>query len=661
MTAPSDLKPEDVFDFADLPSMPGEQHESFVNALHVLVQLAANHLKLDLFRYGNRITPAHGDALTAILHKYTFLATRIQTGRWVFDLDTGMGKTTSVIAWVTAVLELRFPFSIAVATNHVEALCRIKEALIANGVDPEKIGLMHSKRYAPDKAEAACRGDDPKVAKKYASLPATDRNYERQVLLATHERLRSKAKLHEFNIYHDRDRDLVIWDESLLATESTQVPLHEIESALGWLAPMVFRARNRDPERAKQEAAVEYLEECTRLLQDEVQALSSDGYVARTLDLPVQTDAQIDGYTRLIRTAFRRYRGPANQASALPDLLAMVGEPVRVVMTGGDPVVVQTSVKVPDELERVVILDASFPIRELEKRDPRIQHDPSFNGRVKRYSQVTIHHWKRGAGRGSIEREFRQERDEDRLLSREIVEVLQYVPPDEAVLIFTFKTERLDLGAVLRRDLRAAGIDTIAKLPDGRDRFSWLTWGRETSLNEFGHCAHVIFAGVLYRSFEDLAAATLAQGRDLLAKVDGGDVEEVRRSEVAHGLYQAMSRGACRFVDGVEARKMDVWLPLYDEKILELLATAMPGIQTTDWDLVHVEAGRASFEEVAEVIVGYLGNLPSEVREVPIKQLKADCGLEKVGRRTFQRARDEALEQLRIWTVVRQSLRRVDF
>jgi hypothetical protein len=283
---------------------------------------------------------------------------------------------------------------------------------------------------------------------------------------------------------------------------------------------------------------------------------------------------------------------------------------------------------------------------------------------VKRYSQVTIHHWNHRSGNRSTSREFAERNPDDRTMAREVVEVVKQLPPDEAVLIFTFKTKQAkppDFVSVLKDDLQRAGVDPDAKLADGRDRIVFLTWGRETSLSEFSYCGNVIFAGVLHRSYHDLAGEILGQRRDLLGELSGDEIEDVRRSEVAHRLYQAMSRGACRVVQGAEACRMNVWLPHWDEEVLDLLTKAMPGVQIVDWETVHVAADKASWEEVAETIVNYLGNLSQDVRKRSIQRLKKDCDLKGVSTKHFRKARDEALRRVDGWCLVGGSVAREDF
>lgn len=153
-----------------------------------------------------------------------------------------------------------------------------------------------------------------------------------------------------------------------------------------------------------------------------------------------------------------------------------------------------------------------------------------------------------------MEASFRQQYAEDRKAVREVVEVVRNVPPEQAVLIFTYKTrpgEKVDYKGVLMRDLERAGVDvnaTIDTTQGPRPRINVLTWGQETSLNEYEHCSHVLLAGVLQRSSVDLAACYLGQKDTLLGDVPATELSDLKRSYAA--MTSAIIRMPVRPVRG---------------------------------------------------------------------------------------------------------------
>ena len=110
--------------------------------------LAYSKLVKNLSAYGNVLSPQHQAALMHIVGGYSLLAARERTGRYAIPLDTGCGKTQSVVAWCAAVEELGLPYSVAIAASKIEALCDLKRGLILNGVPAEKIGLWHAYQHS---------------------------------------------------------------------------------------------------------------------------------------------------------------------------------------------------------------------------------------------------------------------------------------------------------------------------------------------------------------------------------------------------------------------------------------------------------------------------------------------------------------------------------
>lgn len=617
-----------------------------------LSKAAFERLKRNLESFGNVLSDKHKAALMRMVGGFSALAARKNTGRYAFALDTGCGKTQSVVAWCAALHELGLPYSVAIAASKVEALCQLKRDLIANGVPEDKIGLWHSYAYSPEKAEEARLSRAP----NHASEPATTNHDGKQILLLTHSRIRGASGLDQLNRYRGKDRDLIIWDESLLVSDHRAIARLDLQSDLGWLGPQLQGLSDRNQNKEDRQEAYAYLTDCMAVLESELAAQESEGRAPRPVRMPERSVADIDRYMRAL-AIYRR-------CSTLSALLEFSQQPLRVVRsTQGGGAYVAYDVVVPPELQRIAVLDASWPIRALEQLDDSIDTMPAFDGRVKRYSRVTVHFLKHGSGRATTEQSFRQARYEDRRISREIAEVVNSIPGNEAMIVFTFKPHGpdLDIEAVLRRDLEAAGIDprkTIKVRGNDKPRLVFLRWGQETSLSEFSYCSNVIFAGVLHRSDADLAGAIIGQKDNLLAAVTPADIQTVKTSEVVHALYQAMSRGSCREIENGEAKPMKAWLSHHDSGIKSLLDRAMPGLQWKKWQTKHLAALPSKIEDAAGKIVAYLEGLPQGVLKVSMKALKKAAGLDAIPETTLRSARDAALG-LVPWTVQGRSFVRL--
>lgn len=574
--------------------------------------------------FGNTIGHDHRAALRRILDAFTAMASGTQQGRYAYDLPTGAGKTQSIVAWCVAVHRLGLPYSVMVAASKVEALCTLKRDLIAAGVPDDMIGLEHSYGFA-----GGTRGED------IASLPATGQNDQRQFVLVTHSKVRRKgSNILTLNQYRGAPRDLVIWDESLLVSDSTAIARLDIESALGG-----FRPRARASSEAIQHAALGFLEDCWGALEAELAAQRADGRGPGPIRLPERSELELSAYRRILSRDIT--------TDPLRRLVDICQEPLRVVATNqGSGAFVAYDIAVPRELTNIVVLDASFPIRLLEQLDRTIQRDPEFDGAVKAYGKVTIHQLRHGSGRTTMEKSFSQLRRDDRKVSLEVAEVVKAVPCTEGVIIFTFKPKadrRANMPKVLRQDLEALGVDTAAQLPDGKPHIVFLTWGMETSLSEYAYCQHVVFAGVLHRSDADIAGSIVGQTDDLLADVSTARIRDVQRSEVAHSLYQAMSRGAARQTSNGEAHAMHAWLIHRDPAIRELLSSVMPGVRWERWQPQHLQESSGKIEDVAITILEHLRTVPRDIEKLSSKALKAALNLAGISPSTFTRALETAL------------------
>jgi hypothetical protein len=260
-----------------------------------------------------------------------------------------------------------------------------------------------------------------------------------------------------------------------------------------------------------------------------------------------------------------------------------------------------------------------------------------------------------------MEREFAKPRDQ-RTVSREIVKAIRSIPADEAVLVFTHKPHprQPDIGATLKADLRAAGIDVEAVLPNGFPRFSWATFGRETATSEWVRCRHVVLVGALYRSDLDLGAALVGQRDDLTATVSGTEIREAQHSEIAHSVLQAVNRAACRTTIEGEAAPTTAYVILYDREPLDLVASVMPGLRIEDWETETGQEGMKT-EAVKRAIVAHLSALPEGTDSVTLVALKKVITAElqvDLSNKSWQAARDRACGEIG-WQVEGRRLVRI--
>ena len=613
---------------------------------------ALDKLVATLKGYGNKLTDHHIMALAALMGAMTNMVTGELKGRWAYGLPTGMGKTSAIVAWCAQLTKLGLDdVSVAVSASKVEALCDLKRAMEDAGVPADRIGLVHAKRFDPDKAAAILAGNIT-LATHYASEPSE--GHDRQIMLVTHQRVRG-CSTETFNLYHGKPRDLLLYDETLLVSDSVGIPLNFLNGAL---ASMVAISGNT----AKYQPLIEYVTVAMKSIKDVLDGEDRDVVITLPELAPVELED------------FKKLADKLSQYEHVRQFLNIVDHDIRVVGNeqGG---VLWYSVVVPPEIENIIILDASAPIRKLARLDPTItdvEHPTKGLDEIRRigvkkladlksFENVTIRQMVAGGGRSTVEATWRMDRAEDRKHAREVIDVVRNIPLDEAVLIFVYKTGRAknapNCRATLLSDLEDAGVDINAMI-DGEPRINVATWGMETNLNRYGHCSNVILAGVLQRDPISLAAEYVGQIDDLKREVSKETIAAIHLSELCHCVYQAFSRGACRFIDGGKARKMNGWF-IDKDNIKPELDKVMVGAKWLPWRStagVNVRKIAGLVQEIA----AHLDGLPETVTKVSIMKVKASMVdvLKDTPTQTWKHALHRYLDDGPPWRLVKSSLER---
>jgi len=566
--------------------------------------LALQKLVATLEGYGNVLTPEHKLALQMILEAFTALASKKRKGRWGYDLGCGGGKTEATKAWTAALCELGFPYSVEISSSRIEDLDSIKRSLMADyGVPEHQIGLIHS------------RGKEViKDTKELRYLPPTEGNDNRPILLLTHAQLKGPKDIKQFTYYQGQPRSVVIYDESLLIARKYFLELSTVTSAVSALNNS-FKYRADEPDDDSIELrAHRYAQQCLEVLDDEWanQGSASTSAEPKPIRFPKPDDDLQDFY---------RHHGHPD-INELKHLVEYADLDLRVVRISGTEVggYCTYELALPDEIDRMVVLDASIGLRILSTLNGTVQTDEEFDGRIKRYNDVTIRQLVHRSGRGAIFKEF-LERQDQRKISKEIADVVRQIPENEAIAVWSFKSRHgvvhkgkrsaVNVLGTLEDDLKHHGIDTDAKViinGEEKPRFAWLSYGQETSSNNYLYCQNSILVGVLHRSDIDLAAEMIGEKRDLSADITKRF--EIQRTECAHRIYQAINRSACRIIKDGRAQRTNVWLIHHDENFEDLLRPHMPGVKWREWKPNHLN-GRvdSKAKKVSKTTAEILGDL----------------------------------------------------
>lgn len=605
-----------------------------------LTATAQRGLVASLERFHNTLSMPHRKALYTLVEAMSTMATGTLTGRYAFGLPTGTGKTRAIIEWATAVSKLQQPYSLVVSASRIEALCTMKRDMVANGIPEGQIGLVYTQVYETD-------AKGKKKERKYSELPTTD-NEARPFLLCSHQLIRSRDEnLALYNTYNGKQRDLCIYDESLLVSDIEHFAVDSLcQSIYGWMGKFQFEGAGID-----RSGILNWLNE----QKARIESTYHDYAAGEVNELPSLSFSLSASDAQEYEHHFRK-----NGDAVLADFMAICELPLRM-LRHGKSAVVSYRIVIPESLQNMLVLDASYPIRRLERSDITLTNAetlPSckqFNVKfddIKRFDNVTLYRMVHHGGRSSTV----QNKTRMRRLMQDVVKIVQGIPKSESVLMFVYK-ERFNRNPkrALEIELEKAG---LVGEQGKSERLHILTWGSETSLNSYAHCQHVMLVGILHRDLSELEAQHLGQVQDLHRKVDSLDLKAIALSERVHCAYQAFSRGSCRVMTqpGL-ANPMTGYVIEYEDGFQDELSKVMPGAAWKTWEPVYADT-RAHGKLVVDLaarIQTALSTLP-EGSKLSCKKLKGLCHAESIASQSWLRSLKKALELNPQWIQVDQSI-----
>jgi hypothetical protein len=496
----------------------------------------------------NRVGAAQAEALYLFLVDAAKKLHGVTTGRTAFGIDTGGGKSTAIAAfiacqWVAGHMRTR---GLAVACNHIKALCLMRDKLITYAAEiADDIGLSHAD-----------------LTGTYTPTNTPEELQARPILLATHARAKGGHKSAAiFTRYRDEDRQLTLWDEGLIGSKGLTLDWSNFERAIHNLDSLPADG-----------PALPFLQESRDRIAAELAAQAADASrPVAALSLMRLADLKaVDRELAALSGRDEYTKKAVHHARHFVDMAQYDVAPAR--LQDGQAVI-GIRLEVPADIANVCILDASVSIRLLETMDPSIRVAQLPPG-IKTYEAVTINRARHSSARGGTQDDL-SKRGHSFNKAMLMEAATRAEAEGQPLLCVTFKDDSLmRYQATLAR---ALGPLATAKLPGGRPLVRWLTWGNHDSLNEYADCRHVVLCGILHLPADAVAANMAAQAGTLTLSPSTSEVRKVVYSEVAHAVYQAMSRGHCRIIDNGKAGAMTLWMSMATKDADGYLKDILPG------------------------------------------------------------------------------------
>jgi hypothetical protein len=617
------------------------------NIEHVTKEAHNFHMEI-LRRYDNRPQEEQRRTLKALVQMFSEMASGVTTGRYPWPISTGAGKTTAIVAWIVTLERLHIEgVSFAIAASMVEALCRLKRELVTYGVPAEKVGLLHAKQYN------AGRPDEWRAYDEYASLPATDANHTRPYMLVTQQRVKSADTLDEYFFFNGERRAFCCWDETLFTTDYWTTTGHSFKGATATLVGL----KEEHPALAEMADGFQMYQ---RQIKAELERSTEMGKT-RSFDPPKISLAKLIEWEALEK----EHRELLHQGTKYS--LPFFNQTMRAYpwKDSGGLVYHQPSIPSEEHMPSMVILDASFPIRELEQADSTLKQVEGVSFDFKRYDNLTIHQWCHASGRDSMRKDFHgastlksdwlsQKMAEQKVAKKVAQTAAAEVPLNEAMLFFVFKPEQSSQAAyssVLKHQLVKQGIDlqgTVSvtefdaqgnAVQVQKPRVSVLTFGQETGINDYSYCQNVFLVGMLHREESDVVAQYVAQCNG--SEREHHDTHTAHRlvqSEIVHTIYQALSRGRCRVTVDGQGLPMKAWIIYKEKTIRQSLEVVMKGVQWKNWSSGKAEDPRAT------QLRDHLETLSPQRFPILIPEVKQAVGLSRASRQVWRTIVDQAID-----------------
>lgn len=541
---------------------------------------------------------ADQDSLKAIQE----ICDKTLTGRFVLPLPAGAGKTTLIVAWCTYIHRSGADYSVAVASLQVGACFALRQQLLDQGIPEEDIGILYSDKGV-------------KMAEFKAICPSTTTPSKHRFLLVTHARLEEKNHRHSRLDYKGEERSIIFYDEQFRPRADFNFDIQSLRQDIAGFVAVADDLNIR-------EVGTDEISTIKKLLNDVWQSLEDHmGCKAEPKALIILkydwTDVQKKSVLKTARSLLKR-------KNLTKDTVMFVEH----VIHGGHMFLKDTKVyshmnTIPEEIQQILVLDASYKYSKLSQLDKELRLLPIDSPRD--YRNLKVIYMDCPSGKYSTTRMLEIPKERADLMVR-VAEYLQEIPENEAVLFFTFKSDdKNKFESIIRRELSQLGFNMDERITtkDGRHKpkYAFLTWGQQNGTNDYMYCRHMCTIGVLDLGTDNIIAQAVAQteGRYLFDD-EAPSVHELNVSDCAQRIYQAMCRTAIRKHGHNDPCTAALFLNRNALDCIRILKDALPKARFVKADPVF-KTHETNTDRVLKDVVKFLEVLSNDVTTISTKNM----------------------------------------
>lgn len=578
----------------------------------IAFRIKDNNIAL-LEKHGNELTTTHQKAIEQIALLASRMAHDEEFGRHAIPLETGMGKTTFIIAALKTFQDT--DLSAIICCETVEHQKELLGGLIEAGVRTELIGCYH-KVISQEKTH-------PSI------LLSDAQNY--QFLIMCHQKTyvdSKKDSVNWMNTFNRKPRSIGFWDERLNSKACHYLFMDLLRSAIGAWLPMYeskyqenqfggFDLRNAN--------MLTTLGTWVKDVELYLSQLPNENDIV--LELP-NIELSLEDCKRGLDYIHYRASGAEEGNNLILELIryTQLGR-IRLSKPNNKFSLIQFESQIHESLTKLMIFDATIKINELQKYDQSVKIvDMPIR---KSYENVTIN-----LVPGYSSKYHLTSKNKGRNLSKyyaDIDEILKKLPATEELLIITFK------------DI----VDEVTKHFSNQlqyfDRVTVIHWGIHKGSNAYSRFKHIFTLGVMRRNQSDLMANILGYMNDIEAMVLPQALKNAEHSEMAIDLIQAFGRGHNRITKSGKAGKTTIWLylPNKDRPVVDLIKAALTNVAIVELDLPRNAAKQEKRKPAQETQACLIDHILSDYNglEITFDNLRRMCNPNLSSQdKTFQRA-----------------------
>ncbi|MGE8940656.1 hypothetical protein ACO2I3_01955 [Leptospira interrogans] len=482
-------------------------------------------------------------------------------------LDPGIGKTTSLIAFLDTLL--MFPHEPHSAVG----------VLVCISTKQEIETLVEEAAIPP---EMLCVWTSEEELNALGSAPADSA----RVLITTHSRMERLLSNCDFAdcrelYFNGKPRQLRVWDEQFLQGQPISLNVDDVF----WLL-RALSAISRD------------LRNSVKAIFDQIETVENGGLFTVPdfmSEHGVGLDDLMSAVSDLEQNSEAQVRLTDHQQRILTHLAVISGHSVRVRKDGRNgAAAIDYLETIPADLAPAVVLDASGRLRltyeGMEKCRGILK---PLKSAAKCYRNLEVNIWTRGGGKTA----WKDPSKAASLVSGIVSTIL--TRPDEEWLVVHHKKASKHFPEIDRLILDA--------LPDDlHSRIKFITWGKHRGINDHRDVPNIILAGMLY--LRDSQYEALKRLSDGLRPEDGtvpdGELARFALGEHGDNILQALCRGAVRKSVGDSCPPCRAYLVASARSgMAKAVEAIFPGCNVKAWRPVKAQLNgnaRRCFEYIAQ-------------------------------------------------------------